>query len=167
MRNTRPQYLSAGATVDTIALLSARDCVELTSYRAALSSEQAPEWQAAMQHEYSSVMANGKWELVDLRPDCMVVHIMWIHKVKSDTKGDVSRFKARFVAKGSSQPAGLDYTETFSPVSWMASLRLFLAIAAAMDLEFCHLRSSTPPSKRTCTSVNHSASRMALLKRVI
>jgi hypothetical protein len=40
------------------------------------------------------------------------------------------------VAKGCSQRAGLDYTETFSSsVIRMASLRLFLAIAAATDLE--------------------------------
>jgi hypothetical protein len=34
---------------------------------------------------------------------------------------------------------GLDYPETFSPVIRMASLRLFLAIAAAMDLDLCQL----------------------------
>jgi hypothetical protein len=32
---------------------------------------------------------------------------MWIYKTKSDTKGDVSRFEARFVAKGFSQHSGL------------------------------------------------------------
>jgi hypothetical protein len=64
---------------------------------------------------------------------------MWIFKAKSDTAGDVSRFKARFVAKGCSQRAGLDYTKTFSLVIRMASLRLFLTIAAARDLELCQL----------------------------
>jgi hypothetical protein len=64
---------------------------------------------------------------------------MWIYKVKSDTVGDVSRFKARFVAKGCNQRDGFDNTETFSPVIRMASLRIFLAIAAARDLELCRL----------------------------
>jgi hypothetical protein len=45
-------------------------------------------------------MDNSTWELVDLPPDRVVVNNMWIYKVKSDTMGDVSRFKARFVAKG-------------------------------------------------------------------
>jgi hypothetical protein len=92
-----------------------------------------------MQLEYSSLIDNGTWELVDLPPDRVVVHIMWIYKINSDTVGDVSRLKARFVAKGCSQRVGLDYTETFSPVIRMANLRLFLAIAAARDLELCQL----------------------------
>jgi hypothetical protein len=92
-----------------------------------------------MQQEYSSLIDNGTWELVDLPPGRMVVNNMWIYKVKSDTAGDVSRFKTRIVAKGCSQRAGLDYTETFSPINRMASLRLFLAIAAARDLELCQL----------------------------
>jgi hypothetical protein len=92
-----------------------------------------------MQHEYSSLIDNGTWELVDLPPDRMVVNIIWIYKVKSHTTGDVSRFKARFVAKRCSQRAGLDYIETFSPIIIMASLRLFLTITAARDLELCEL----------------------------
>jgi hypothetical protein len=90
-----------------------------------------------MQHEYSSLMDNNTWELVDLLPSRVVVNNIWIYTVKSDTASDVSRFKARFIAKGCSQRAGLDYTETFSPVIRMASRRLFLAIAAARDLELC------------------------------
>jgi hypothetical protein len=92
-----------------------------------------------MQHEYSSLIDNGTWELVDLPHGRVVVNIMWIYKVKSDITGDVTRFKAWFVAKGCSQRVGLDYTETFSHVIRMASLRLFLTIAAARDLELCQL----------------------------
>jgi hypothetical protein len=69
-----------------------------------------------MRQEYSSLMDNGTWELVDLPPCRVVVNNMWIYKVKSDTTGDVTRFKARFVAKGCCQRSGLDYTGTFSHV---------------------------------------------------
>jgi hypothetical protein len=96
-----------------------------------------------MQQEYSSLIDNGTWELVDLPPSRVVVNNIWICKIKSDTASDVSSFKARFVAKGCSQRAGLDYTETFSSVIRMASLRLFLAIAAARDLEPCQLHIDT------------------------
>jgi hypothetical protein len=132
-------HTPAGTSHIAVALLSARDCVESKSYRAALDSAQAPQWQAAMQQEHSSLMDNGTWELVDLPIDRVVVNIMWNYKVRSDTVGDVSRFKARFVANGCSQRNGLDYTETYSPIIPMASLRLFLAIAAARDIELCQL----------------------------
>jgi hypothetical protein len=92
-----------------------------------------------MQLEYDSLMDNGTWELVDLPADRAVVNSMWIYKIKSDKESEVSRFKARFVAKGCSHRAGLYYTETFSPVIRMASLRMLLTIVAAMDLELCHL----------------------------
>jgi hypothetical protein len=75
---TRPPYLPAGATPQDVALMSARDCVESTAYRDALTSAQASDWQTAMQHEYDSLMDNGTWERVDLPADCTVVDSMWI-----------------------------------------------------------------------------------------
>jgi hypothetical protein len=113
-------------------------------------------------------MDNGTWERVDLPADRVVVNSMWVYKIKSDTEGALSRFKARFVAKGCSQRAGLDYTETFSPVMRMASLRLFLTIAAAMDLEQCQLDIDNAfldaQSKRVFTFANPSASLTVHLK---
>jgi hypothetical protein len=130
-----PHHILADASHATVALLSARECVEPKSYRDALAGAHTPESHVAMQQEYSSLIDNDTRDLVDLPPYRVVVNNMWIYKVKSDTVGDVSRFKARFVANGCRQRTGLDYTETFSPVIRMASLRLFLAIAAARDLE--------------------------------
>jgi hypothetical protein len=52
-----------------------------------------------MQQELDSLMDNGTWELVDLPEGRTVVNIMWIYKIKSDTDGDLFRYKARFVAK--------------------------------------------------------------------
>jgi hypothetical protein len=119
--------------------VSARDYVEPTLYRAALNSVQASDWQTAMQEECPFPMDNGTWELVDLPANRTVVINMWIYKIKSDQTAKYLAFKARFVAKGCSQRAGLDYTDTFSPVIRLANLRLFLTIAAAMDLDLCQL----------------------------
>jgi hypothetical protein len=55
-----------------------------------------------MQHKYDSLMSNGTWELVDLPAGRAVVKSMWIYKIKSDLAEDVSRYNARFVAKGGS-----------------------------------------------------------------
>jgi hypothetical protein len=49
--------------------------------------------------------------------------------------GSVERYKARLVARGCSQVAGIDYTEIFAPVVRLESLRVLLAIVCIEDLE--------------------------------
>ena len=59
------------------------------------------------------------WDLV-LRPEGLnVIGTKWIYKNKSDEKGIVTRNKSRLVAQGYTQIEGLDFDETFAPVtSW-------------------------------------------------
>ena len=56
-------------------------------------------------------------------------------KTKLDAKGHVERYKARLVAKGYSQREGIDFKETFSPMSTKDSLCIIMAIVAHFDLE--------------------------------
>src|SRR3989442_1481437 len=54
---------------------------------------------------------------------------------KRDEFGQITRHKARLVARGFTQVYGLDYLDIFAPMAKLASLRIILAIAAAEDLE--------------------------------
>ena len=45
------------------------------------------------------------------------------------------KYKARVVAKGYSQKEGVDYNEIFSPVVRHTSIRVLLALVAALDME--------------------------------
>ena len=57
----------------------------------------------------------------------------WVYKTKRDKHDQVVRCKARFVAQGFSQQPGLDFTDTYPPVSNFTFLRMTLALAAAGD----------------------------------
>jgi len=59
----------------------------------------------------------------------------WVWTTKRNIKGDIEKFKARWVARGDLQKKGLDYNESFAPVASLATLRMVLAIVAKQDLE--------------------------------
>ncbi|KAI0523110.1 hypothetical protein KFK09_005500 [Dendrobium nobile] len=53
----------------------------------------------------------------------------WTFKNKLHPNGQIARHKARLVAQGCSQEFGVNYTETFSPVAKMVTIRILLTIA--------------------------------------
>ena len=106
-----------------------------TSYKEAINSDQSSEWNKAMIDELGSMDKNNVWDLVELPNGVKPVGCKWVYKTKLDPNGNVERFKARLVAKGYTQKEGIDYQETFSPVSRKDSLRIVMALVAHFDLE--------------------------------
>ena len=49
--------------------------------------------------------------------------------------GSIDKYKARLVVKGFKQTEGIDYFDTYSPVTRITSIRMIIAIAALYDLE--------------------------------
>jgi hypothetical protein len=58
-----------------------------------------------------------------------VVGTKWVFHNKQDEHGVVTRNKVRLVGKGYSQVKGLDFDETFAPVSRLESIHILLAYA--------------------------------------
>ena len=56
-------------------------------------------------------------------------------KTKQVSKGNIYHYKSRLVAKGFTQRKGIDYNETFSPISKNDSFRMLMAFVAHYDLE--------------------------------
>ena len=87
-----------------------------------------------MKSEMRSMYENKVWTLIDLPNDRRAIEIKWIFKRKTDADSSVTIYKARIVAKGFRQVQGVDYDETFSPVSMLKSVRIMLAIAAFYEI---------------------------------
>ena len=88
-----------------------------------------------MNEEFLSMNHNGVWELVEIPYGFKPIGCKWVFKTKKDSNGNVERYKARLVAKGFTQREGIDYNETFSPVSSKDSFRIIMALVAHYDLE--------------------------------
>eukprot|EP00253_Pinus_taeda_P012114 PITA_12114 len=86
-------------------------------------------WVDAMVEEYSSIMTNDVWEVVSRPEDRSVVGSRWIYKIKYVVDGSVEKYKVGFVANGYEQKEGIDYEETFAPVSRYASIRSIISLA--------------------------------------
>ena len=106
-----------------------------TSFKEAMNNEHLSEWLDAMKDEMESMNANEVWDLVEIPKGAKTVGCKWVYKTKRDSKGNIERFKARLVAKGFTQREGIDYNETFSPVSSKDSFRIIMALVAHYDLE--------------------------------
>ena len=89
-------------------------------------------WVDAMVQEYDSIVKNSAWEIVPRPVDKSVVGSRWIYKVKQVVDGSVEKYKARFLARGFSQIEGIDYGETFAPITRYSSIRSILALSAQM-----------------------------------
>ena len=53
--------------------------------------------------------------------------------VKFNPDGSIARMNARLVAKDYTQTYGVDYSNTFSHVAKLTSVRLFISIVASYD----------------------------------
>ena len=88
-----------------------------------------------MEDEIKSMSTNEVWELEPIPKGAKTVGYKWVYKTKYDSKGNVERFKAQLVVQGFTQREGIDYNETFSPVSCKDSFRIIMALVAHYNLE--------------------------------
>ncbi|XP_022891766.1 uncharacterized protein LOC111406610 [Olea europaea var. sylvestris] len=88
-----------------------------------------------MKEEMSSLKSNRVWNHVELPSGAKAIGCKWVFKTKEDSLGNIERYKVRLVVMGFTQKEGIDYTETFSPISKKDSLCIILALVAQFDLE--------------------------------
>ncbi|PKU73341.1 Retrovirus-related Pol polyprotein from transposon TNT 1-94 [Dendrobium catenatum] len=82
-----------------------------------------------MQAEYDALHRQSTWTLVPPPTNKPVLGCKWAFKTKLLPNGQIDRYKARLVALGYDQKQGINYTETFSPVAKMRTIRLMLTVS--------------------------------------
>ncbi|CAH9079281.1 unnamed protein product [Cuscuta epithymum] len=87
-----------------------------------------------MVEEMNALNLNGTWDLVDFPTGKKSIGCKWVFVVKVNTNGSVARLKARLVAKGYAQTYGVDYSDTFSPITKLTSIRRKFILSNLRDL---------------------------------
>jgi hypothetical protein len=96
-------------------------------------------WNKAMDEELDQIEKNDTWELVPRPKNKNVIGTKWVFINKLNEDGQVTRNKARLVCKGYAQVEGINFEETFSPVSRMEAIRLLLAYACSKNIKVYHM----------------------------
>ncbi|KAF3618126.1 putative UDP-glucose flavonoid 3-O-glucosyltransferase 6-like [Capsicum annuum] len=100
-----------------------------------MASSDSSFWKEAADSDIDSILRNYMWELVDLPPGNKPLGSKWIFQRKMKADGTIDKYKARLVVKGFKHKEGLDYFDTYSPVTRITSIQMLIALVAVYDLE--------------------------------
>ncbi|GFS54006.1 retrovirus-related Pol polyprotein from transposon TNT 1-94 [Trichonephila clavipes] len=113
------------------------------TYEEAINSKDSTNWKKAMESEMNSLSENHSWELSDLPVGAKAILCKWVYRLKTNPDGSINKYKARLVARGFSQRQGIDYSETYSPVAKLGTIRTVLSIAAEERMHLTQFDVST------------------------
>lgn len=113
--------------------------VDPTSYKAAISSTNAANWIKSMKVELDALQEQQVLLPAVPPPNTKLLDTRWVFKTKLDEHNQISKFKSRLVVRGYSQEAGIDFFETFAPVSKGKTLKVLLSLAAQYKLKIKQL----------------------------
>ncbi|CDO69616.1 hypothetical protein BN946_scf184851.g4 [Trametes cinnabarina] len=101
----------------------------------AKASPDWPQWEAAIDKEIKNLCDHDTYNLVEPLPNANIVGCRFVFHIKRDADGSITQFKARLVAQGYTQMPGVDFNETFAPVTKLSSICTILALTARYDWE--------------------------------
>ncbi|KAA0050709.1 Beta-galactosidase [Cucumis melo var. makuwa] len=90
---------------------------------------ECPEWKNSVMEEMKALEKNRTWEICALPKGHKTVGCKWLFSLKYKADGTLDRHKTRLVTKGFTQTYGIDYSETFSPVAKLNTVRVLLSVA--------------------------------------
>ena len=108
---------------------------EPLTYNNAVECPNADLWLATMAIELNMFKEISLYQEVKAPPDRKIIDSKWVFKIKRGPNGEIDKYKACLVAKGYTQIEGLDYTDTFGPITKFTTIHSLLVLAAQHDLE--------------------------------
>ena len=121
-----------------MAMQATLDIPEPRNRRQAMELPEWDKWRKEEETEMLGTVENYVYKQVARPKDKLVVGTKMLYKRKIGQDGKVEKYKCRLVAQGVWQVEGVHYTEKYSPTPATASIRMFLAMAAAKDGELRH-----------------------------
>ncbi len=101
----------------------------------ARASPDREQWKLAFESELNAHTKNNTFTLGSSPPGRRILPTRWVTTIKRGPKGEVIKYKARWVCKGFRQEQGVDYDETFAPVVRVTIIKMLLALATKYDYE--------------------------------
>jgi hypothetical protein len=103
------------------------------SYEKAMQSSHSRQWKAAMDAELKGLKDSGCYIETQLPPGKRAIFSKWVLAVKTDSFGQLLKFKARCTARGDMLRDD-EFEDVSSPVAGWTSIRLFLALTTLYNL---------------------------------
>ena len=91
------QFVAASTMPSPTGALSG---VEPCSFKKAMKSPDKAHWLLATEKEFSSLICKGTWHLDPRVPLMRVIGCAWKSKIKRDSLGAITKYKARLVTRG-------------------------------------------------------------------
>lgn len=82
-----------------------------------------------MQAEFDALKQNNTWFLIPKEAVSKIIGNKLVFRVKYNSDGSISKYKARLVAKDFHQTKRVEFIETFSPIVKPCIIRVVLSLA--------------------------------------
>jgi Reverse transcriptase (RNA-dependent DNA polymerase) len=137
MSNSTPVLLKdfKGLEITLVAETSEAEALEPRMLAEAKCCPDWPLWEKAVEKELATLKAAGTWRLEEAQPGANIIGSKWVFKVKKDAIGNVTHYKACLVAQGYSQIGGVNYDDTYAPVTKLTLSCAIIAMANCLGLE--------------------------------
>nr|XP_016488599.1 PREDICTED: uncharacterized mitochondrial protein AtMg00820-like [Nicotiana tabacum] len=92
-----------------------------------------------MRKEFEALDAGKTCDIVELPAGKKPIGCKWVYKIKYKADGSVERYKGRLVIRGDTHVEGVDFTETFSHVVKLSTVKCLIVVAIKQGGSLFHL----------------------------